>query len=230
MVKQVHHQEKNSKWRPGAPSCRPWNGKTSLPLDLSEAYLHVPISPAHRRCLHFSYGIRHYQYRALPFGLLAAPRVFTKILVALIANLRRQGISLFPYLDDIVIAGSSSSRVAVDLGTTMTFLRQHGFVINLTKSSLVPTQGLIHLGLLVDTRAFQLYLSPEHRGKLKQSLHIRDVHSTSLMTLASFPGLYGLVPGCDSVILVPPETLASFPLPLCSPHRAQDLPACDTAP
>lgn len=83
-------------------------------IDLSEAYLHMPIRPSHRKYLCFSYGSKHYQYRALPFGLSAALRVFTKLLVALVVNLRLQGIRIFPYLDDILIAASSFSQASQD--------------------------------------------------------------------------------------------------------------------
>lgn len=81
-------------------------------IDLLEAYLHIPIHPFHRKFLRFSYGQFHCQYRALPFGLSTAPRVFTKILVALVANLRSQGVRIFPYLDDILVAASSFSQAS----------------------------------------------------------------------------------------------------------------------
>lgn len=32
-------------------------------IDLTEAYIHVPIFPGHRKFLRFSYLGRHYQYR-----------------------------------------------------------------------------------------------------------------------------------------------------------------------
>lgn len=57
-------------------------------IDLSEAYLHVPIALHHGKFLRFSYGTEYYQYRPLLFGLSAAPRVFTKILVTLVGNHR----------------------------------------------------------------------------------------------------------------------------------------------
>lgn len=43
-------------------------------LDLSEAYLHIPIRPNHRRFLRFVYAGAHYQYRPLPFGLKSLPK------------------------------------------------------------------------------------------------------------------------------------------------------------
>ncbi|XP_070805019.1 uncharacterized protein [Pituophis catenifer annectens] len=59
-------------------------------IDLMEAYLHIPILPKHRQYLRFSYAGKHFQYRALPFGLASAPRVFTKVLAVVAAHLRQQ--------------------------------------------------------------------------------------------------------------------------------------------
>lgn len=56
-------------------------------IDLMEAYLHVPIYSAYQKILRFCYAARHYQYRALPFGLSLAPRFFTKLMAALAGHL-----------------------------------------------------------------------------------------------------------------------------------------------
>lgn len=40
-------------------------------VDLKEAYIHVPIHPMHRQYLRFTYANRHYQYWAMPFGLIS---------------------------------------------------------------------------------------------------------------------------------------------------------------
>lgn len=38
-------------------------------IDLTEAYLHIPILASHQQFLRFCYTGCHFQYRALPFGL-----------------------------------------------------------------------------------------------------------------------------------------------------------------
>lgn len=42
-------------------------GEFMMYLDLTEASLHVPIPPSHRRFLRFCLGNQHWQFRALPF-------------------------------------------------------------------------------------------------------------------------------------------------------------------
>ncbi|KAM4036350.1 uncharacterized protein ACNLHF_015271 [Anomaloglossus baeobatrachus] len=39
----------------------------------------------------------HFQFWCLPFGLSSAPRVFTKIMMEVVAHLRRSNVSIVPY-------------------------------------------------------------------------------------------------------------------------------------
>lgn len=63
-------------------------------VDNKNAYLHVPIFLAHQFCLHFTAGMQHYQFIALPFGLPNVPQIFTKVLAPVLALLCTQGISI----------------------------------------------------------------------------------------------------------------------------------------
>ncbi|XP_053149582.1 uncharacterized protein LOC128344105 [Hemicordylus capensis] len=130
-------------------------------IDLKEAYLHVPIHPLDRRFLRFAYAGVHYQYRALPFGLSTAPRVFTKIMVALVAHLRTRGIHLYPFLDDLLIRSPSWDKGLLDIRETLAVLASHGFLVNRKKSSLVPSNVIQHLGTIIDVSGD----GPSHRRK-----------------------------------------------------------------
>ena len=48
-------------------------------IDLSDAYLHIPIHPNSRKYLRFCYKAQVFQFTSLPFGLATAPQVFTMI-------------------------------------------------------------------------------------------------------------------------------------------------------
>ena len=43
-------------------------------MDLSDAYLHIPIHPNSRKYLRFCYKAQVFQFTSLPFGLATAPR------------------------------------------------------------------------------------------------------------------------------------------------------------
>ena len=52
-------------------------GFYTVSLDLKDGYWHVPIAPAKLPYLEFTYLGSDYWFRALPFGLNIAPRIFT---------------------------------------------------------------------------------------------------------------------------------------------------------
>ena len=58
------------------PLLRP--GDWTASIDLKDAYHHVPIAPASRDLLGFTVAGGTYRFKALPFGLRPAPRLFTR--------------------------------------------------------------------------------------------------------------------------------------------------------
>ena len=115
-------------------------------VDLKDAYFHVPINRAHWKYLRFVLdGVCH-EYMVTPFGLSSAPRLFTKVLIAIIAWLRLQGVQIHAYLDDLMVIGSSPGETLKALTLTIKTLTQAGYMINVKKSDLVPTQDLNYIG------------------------------------------------------------------------------------
>lgn len=79
-------------------------GDYLIKIDLKDAYSVMSISPIHRKYLRFQIGEGSiFEYTALPFGLGEAPRLFTKTLKPVIGLLRRLGIRMIVYLDDILL-------------------------------------------------------------------------------------------------------------------------------
>ena len=78
-------------------------------LDLTDAYLHIPIHHRSRKYLRFMLGGRVYQFKALPFGLSTSPFVFTRLMIVIATFLRRRAITLHPYLNDW-LAGNQNRR------------------------------------------------------------------------------------------------------------------------
>ena len=127
-----------------------------ISLDLKDAYLHVPILPAHRKYLRFAFRDPHgtlqvYQWNVLPFGLSTAPRVFTKVLAPIMAWLRRHFVSIYPYIDDIFLRDEDRTSILASRDLALETVLRAGFVINLTKSTLLPSQDMVHLGGRIQT-------------------------------------------------------------------------------
>ena len=67
-------------------------------IDLSDAYLHIPIHPNSRKYLRFCHRSQVFQFTSLPFGL--ATQVFTTIVKEVKLMTLTRGIRLHQYLDD----------------------------------------------------------------------------------------------------------------------------------
>ena len=105
-----------------------------------------------------------YEFLCLCFGLGPAPRIFPKLLKVPIALLRRLNICLVIYLDGIVLMGRTEEILMSR--NTLIFLLQHlGFVINLKKLVLTPSQQIEFLGLTIDTYTMTVALTEEKMEK-----------------------------------------------------------------
>ena len=102
--------------------------------------------PVHCQYLRFNWLGQSYQFEALPFGLSSALWVFTKTLAPLVAWLRLSGVQLYPYVNDILILEDLPNEVEQSVQVTLQVLIQAGFIVNLKKSSLTPTQDLVYEG------------------------------------------------------------------------------------
>ena len=79
-------------------------------LDLTDAYLHIPIHYRSRKFLRFTLRGRVYQFKALPFGLLTSPFVFARLMEVIASFLRSRAITLHPYLEDWLARNQKASK------------------------------------------------------------------------------------------------------------------------
>lgn len=173
-------------------------GSWATSIDLKDAYLHIPIHPSHHRFLAFRYKEVDYCFRALPFGLSTAPRVFTRVTRAVLAFLRRRGIMVFAYLDDWLLVGRSAQESHRITTFTVTLLQNLGWIVNLQKSSLTPSQIVTYLGAVLD---FTTGIATPSAQRVQTLVDM----STEMLTLQSAPArqwlrLLGLMASMVDVI------------------------------
>ena len=137
-------------------------------MDLQDAYCCVLVHPNHRKYLRFWWEDTLYQYRSLPFGLSSSPRVFTKLLRPVVAFLRRLGVRLLIYLDDILLLNQSQAELEKDKCSVLFLLHKLGFVVNQKKSMLIPSQKIEYLGFVIDSGRLTLSLPPEKVTKIQE--------------------------------------------------------------
>ena len=121
-------------------------GEWVVSIDLKDAYFHVPIAREYQKYFLFQVCNKTYKFVALPFGLSSAPREFTRV-VTIVAHLAHgRMIKLHIYLDDWLIRAESPELCKLHAAEILTLTQELGFVINLSKSELVPTQQFDFLG------------------------------------------------------------------------------------
>ena len=69
----------------------------------------------------------------------------------MISALRNKGIKISSYLDDIFLCAQSPSELNNHVDITIQMLLDLGFHVNYEKSSLKPSQTLIHLGYILNS-------------------------------------------------------------------------------
>ena len=170
-----------------------------LKLDLKDAYLAVPIHQAHREFLKFQWQDQLWQFQALPFGLSSNLYVFTNLLKPVVLILRKLGIRLVLYLDDMLITAKHREEAKSHLATIMDLLLSLGFIINLKKSVLSPTQELELLGFVLRSRKMTIALPAQKLLTLKkmakrmmerEETTIQDLARLVGMMVASHPGIH----------------------------------------
>lgn len=167
-------------------------------IDVKEAYLHIPIHPAHHKFLRFYVAGQHWQFVALPFGLSSAPRTFTKVMAAALEELRLQGIMVIPYLDDLLVKGPSPEIAERHTTLVLETLTSFGWLINYNKSNLHPSQTTEYLGLVLDSKKGRAFLPTDKIKTLQNRIQVLQQNNrvplrTAMQTLgtmvASFPAI-----------------------------------------
>jgi hypothetical protein len=104
-----------------------------------------------------------------------------------VAYLRKFGLRLIIYLDDILIEHPTTSKTAVDQARSL--LVSLGFVISVEKSVEEPVQSLEYIGLFIDTLTMKLLLPVRKRLDIsrlcKAALKAKNISRKDLEKMAT---------------------------------------------
>ena len=113
-------------------------------------------------------GNQLYFFRALPFGLSTAPRIFTQIMKWPLHVLHLKNIQIIAYLDDLLIWSPSKNQTNSATNTATGLLQELGFLLNFKKSSTTPTQKFEWLGISWFTPSTTWSIPEEKRLSIQQ--------------------------------------------------------------
>ena len=138
-------------------------------LDLKDAYLCVTLNKHSRKYVHFEWKGSLYELLCLCFALCPAPRLFTKLIKVLVPILHKLYRRIIVYLDDFLILGKTLEKAILSRDTVIYLLQNLGFVINLKKSVLHPTQRIEFLRMIIDSVEMTVSLPQEKVKSISKS-------------------------------------------------------------
>lgn len=136
-------------------------------IDIKDAYFTVKIHNEHQKFLKFRWKGQLYKFVAMPMGYTQAPRKFTKLLKPVFANLRAQGHLVMGYIDDILVLGETREECQRAVTDTAMLLESCGFMIHREKSSMCPSQEIVFLGFIVNSKAMTVQPTTTKAQKFK---------------------------------------------------------------
>ena len=165
------------------------SGEYFTKIDLKDAYFSVAITEEHRKYLRFRWGDQLYQFRACPFGLASAPRMFTKLMKPITPVLRRMGIKMVIYLDDMIFLHQDPVLLEIQTQSAIWVLQHLGFQINWEKSITTPAQSIEFLGFEIDAIQMKVKLPV---GKMENiQKQCQSLMQTETMTVRELAALIG---------------------------------------
>ena len=173
-------------------------GEWVLSIDLSDAYLHIPIHPNSRKHLRFCYKSQVFQFTSLPFGLATAPQVFTMIVKEVKLMALSRGLRVHQYLDDWLIRSQSQKEAQVNTQAVVDLTQSLGWIINQEKSELKPTQVFSFVGY--EYHLDSALVKPTQERWLKLQDLILRLKSKHVLTARCLMSLIGLLASTEKMV------------------------------
>ena len=137
-------------------------------IDLKHAYFHLQIAEGLRPYMCIQVEQKVYQFQAACFGLSTLPQQWQSVMKVFLKKWRKQGISAWVYLENILLVGNGPQAVQKHLQIMLQDLENSGMVVNQKKSQLVPTQQVEHLGFMVDLKRGVLLVPQEKMNTIRK--------------------------------------------------------------
>ena len=172
----------------------------AVSIDLTDAYLHVPIHHQSRKYLRFVHEDQVYHFSALPFGMSLSPLILSKPMDVIAAFLRQCAISVFPYLDDWQIKNLIHNSLITQTKICIQTIQSLGFLPNLQKSDLFPAQKFTFIGMEFLTQQNLVRVPADRVQNL--ILTIKKIMSAKHVSARTFLSLLGKLSAAADLVLL----------------------------
>ena len=181
----------------------------AVSLDLTDAYYRSADASVYQALLEVRNRREGVRIPSLAFWSQPQPLGLHQVMDAVMGLVRRQTSSeVSNYLDDLLQKNTNPEVLRADLAVMQSTLQRLGWLVNLEKSDLIPSQVFSHLGMLFRTLPATVELTAKRRNKLLTA--VRQLQTQTLTTPREIAMVIGL---CSSAAeLVPSGRLAVRPL------------------
>jgi hypothetical protein len=124
--------------------------------DLVQGFYNVLVHHSQRHFFCFDWRGVRYQFRALPMGCSESPRIFSKVVRAVVYRARALGINVFSYLDDTLTFDLDYLTTKTKSYQFADLLSEVGFLLHKDKSVRDPTQRILFLGFIIDSNSLTI--------------------------------------------------------------------------
>lgn len=136
-------------------------------LDLAQAFKHIALDEEAASMMSFAIDGVWFRWRRLPFGMAWSPAMFSEALRPTIEALRREGVRLVVYVDDVLVLADTVSRLDADTSRTMQLLQAAGWRVSPDKTYPFAHDRIVFLGILLDLRHSSAHVPPHKAEKLR---------------------------------------------------------------
>ena len=115
----------------------------------------------------------------------SAPFIFTKLMKPVVATLRKLGIRVVLYLDDMLIMANSQNKARDHCQWAIYLLMSLGFILNMEKSMWSPRQQIEFLGFRLDSKTMTISLPAQKLTTLlRTTRHLAEKTQASLREIS----------------------------------------------
>ena len=174
-------------------------GITFTTLDLSNAYLQMPLSPESKPFTTINTQLGLFQYNRLCFGIASAPAMFQRVMDNLLKGIKH----VSGYLDDILITGSSDREHRNNIDVVLRRLEDAGIRVKEEKCHFMKKE-VEYLGYLINKEGLKPLPKniktiketpvPKDTTQLRAYLGMLNYYSKFLKNMSNLLGpLHGLL-------------------------------------
>ena len=169
----------------------------AVKLDLSDAFLHVPLNKHFRKYMRFFHRGKAYQFRSICFGANFSPFIFSYLINTVMKFFHQLAIEICAYLDDMLAQDLHPSTLIKQISFVVQVMTHLGWTVNLKKSILNPIQLIDYIGLHIDFIR-GLVFPPQERWEKIQELCHKFLNSNQ-ETALQWSKLLGLLTSCQDI-------------------------------